>query len=405
MNHKVRKRLGLLLITAILVSVSLLFTALTPSQATIQKEIRGVWLTNVDSDILFSKENIEAGLERLGNLNFNTVYPTVWQGGYTLYPSKVAATTFGQELDPNPALQGRDMLQEVITAGHERGLSVIPWFEFGFMTTADSELVKRHPDWLTQRRDGTTIKPAGEHEWVWLNPFHPGVQDFILDLVVEVVSNYDVDGIQFDDHFGLPVEFGYDPYTVGLYEQELNGLTPADNPQETFWVRWRADKLNQFMERVFYAIKEANPDCLVSLSPNPLHFALPAYLQDWFTWERKGWIEDLVLQIYRPDLERFITELERTEVELAKHHIPVAVGILSGLKDRPTPISTIQKQVEAVRDRDFAGVSFFFYESLWKWAEEAPVVRTRRLKSLFDEPARRPSLDPSGQQSGQAQTN
>jgi uncharacterized lipoprotein YddW (UPF0748 family) len=363
------------------------------SQAVVQREIRGVWLTNVDSDILFSQENLEAGLDRLDSLNFNTVYPTIWQGGYTLYPSQVAQATFGQQLDPNPALQERDMLQEVITAGHERGLTVIPWFEFGFMTTADSELVRRHPDWLTQRQDGTRIKKAGEHEWVWLNPFHPEVQDFILDLVVEVVSNYDVDGIQFDDHFGLPVEFGYDPYTVGLYEQELQGLTPSDNPQETFWVRWRADKINQFMERVFYRIKAANPDCLVSLSPNPLHFALPAYLQDWFTWERKGWIEEIVLQVYRPDLDRFITELERTEVQLAKNHIPVAIGILSGLKDRPTPMSTIKQQVEAVRDRDFAGVSFFFYESLWKWSEESPLTRMRQLRNLFPHPVPRPNLE------------
>jgi uncharacterized lipoprotein YddW (UPF0748 family) len=392
MNSKVSKRFSIFLIATILISIGIFFASSVPSQATIRKEIRGVWLTNVDSDVLFSKENLKTGLDRVENLNFNTVYPTIWQGGYTLYPSEVAQASFGQKLDPNQALQGRDMLQEVIIEGHKRGLTVIPWFEFGFMNTADSELVKRHPDWLTQRQDGTTIQQVGEHEWVWLNPFHPEVQEFILDLIIEVVSNYDVDGIQFDDHFGLPVEFGYDPYTVSLYEQELNGLTPANNPQETFWVRWRADKLNQFMERVFHAIKEANPDCLVSLSPNPLHFALPAHLQDWFTWERKGWIEDIVLQIYRPDLERFVAELERTEVELAKSHIPVAIGILSGLKNRPTPMSTIKQQVEAVRDRDFAGVSFFFYESLWQWSEESPIVRTRKLQELFPHPAQRPDL-------------
>ncbi len=385
------KRKVIYFLISFLIIIGISFNSIAVSQSPTKTEVRGVWLTNIDSDILFSKSNIQAGLDRLVKLNFNTIYPTVWQEGYTLYPSKVAKETFGISLDPNPDLQQRDMLQEIITEGHKRGLTVIPWFEFGFMSPAESELAQQHPDWLTQRQDGTKIRKEGSSERVWLNPFQPEVQEFILDLVTEIVTNYDVDGIQFDDHFALPSDFGYDDFTVSLYEQELKGLTPSDNFQETFWVRWRADKLNQFMERMFYAIKAANPDCLVSLSPNPLHFSLPAYLQDWFTWERKGWIEEIALQVYRPDLDRFITELERTEVELAKAHIPVSIGILSGLKDRSTSTHTIIEQVEAVRDRDFAGVSFFFYESLWNWTEDLPAVREGRLQHLFSQPAKRPS--------------
>ncbi|MDY7020674.1 MAG: family 10 glycosylhydrolase, partial [Cyanobacteriota bacterium] len=220
----------------------------------------------------------------------------------------------------------------------------------------------------------------------------PEVQQFILDLIAEIVRNYDVDGIQFDDHFALPSDFGYDEYTVSLYQAEHEGKLPSEDFYETYWVRWRADKLNQFVERVFETVKAIDQECIVSLSPNPLHFALPASLQDWFTWERKGWIEEIVLQVYRPDLERFITELERTEVELGKNHIPFAVGILSGLKNRPTPMSTIEQQVEKAREYDLAGVSFFFYESLWRWSEESSQERQNRLKKLFPIPVRRPSV-------------
>jgi len=77
-------------------------------------------------------------------------------------------------------------------------MGVIPWFEFGFMAPADSDLAKRHPDWLTSRRDGSQIWIEGKHE-VWLNPFRPEVQQFIQDLILEIVSK-DIDGIQFDDH-------------------------------------------------------------------------------------------------------------------------------------------------------------------------------------------------------------
>jgi uncharacterized lipoprotein YddW (UPF0748 family) len=121
------------------------------------------------------------------------------------------------------------MLKEMIQQGHQKGMRVIPWFEFGLMAPADSELAKRHPDWLTNRRDGSKIKKDDPnnpiHDRVLLNPFKPEVQQFIKDLVVEVVSNYDVDGIQLDDHFGLPSDFGYDDFTVQLYKKEHPPVT------------------------------------------------------------------------------------------------------------------------------------------------------------------------------------
>lgn len=43
-----------------------------------------------------------------------------------------------------------------------------------------------------------------------------------MDLVVEICSRYQVDGIQFDDHLALPKDFGYDAYTVILYREEMN---------------------------------------------------------------------------------------------------------------------------------------------------------------------------------------
>jgi uncharacterized lipoprotein YddW (UPF0748 family) len=390
--RKIRRFLALLLIATFSVIAAGGIATAQVNPFADRGEIRGVWLTNIDSDAMYSPISTKLAVDRLARLNFNTIYPTVWQGGYTLYPSPVAQRVFGKSLDPHPELQGRDVLQEIVKEGHKKGLAVIPWFEFGFMAPANSELAKQHPEWLTKKSDGSTIKMEGVEPRVWLNPFHPEVQQFILDLIVEIVANYDIDGIQFDDHFGLPSEFGYDDYTVGLYEKELPGLSPSKEPKETFWVRWRADKINEFMERVFYAVKAIKQDCIISLSPNPFHFALPAYLQDWFTWERKGFIEEIVLQVYRPDLDRFIAELERTEVELAKNHIPVAIGILSGLKNRSTPIQKIQEQVEATRQRGFAGVSFFFYESLWSWSKEPSILRQLVLQRMFSDSVERPRV-------------
>ena len=381
------------------VSSNYIATAGTPAAPS--QEIRGVWLTNIDSDVLFDRDRLSGAIQRLGELNFNTVYPVVWNCGYTLYPSAVAQREIGRSLLPEPGLQGRDILTEIVTQGHQKNLAVIPWFEFGFMTTADSgkpqcnptsELAKRHPDWLTQRRDGTKIWKEGPHDRLWLNPYRPEVQQFIKDLVVEIVTKYDVDGIQFDDHFGLPYDFGYDAFTVALYKKEHGGQSPPADPKNAEWVRWRANKITDFLTQVFRAVKERKSNVIISLSPNPLQFSYNYSLADWANWERQGLIEELIVQVYRNDLNSFINELQRPEMEAAKRHIPTAIGVIAGVKPSPVPIAQIQQQVQAVRKRGFAGESLFFYESLWNLGKETPSERQSALKKLFPATATRPTI-------------
>ena len=132
------------------------------------------------------------------------------------------------------------------------------------------------------------------------------------------------------------------------------------------------------------------PRPIVSVSPNPQYFSLNSFLLDWYRWERKGLIEELIVQIYRDRQDSFIRELEQPEIIAAREHIPVAIGILSGLKGREIPWQKIAKQVSIARERDYAGVSFFFYESLWNLAPESNAMRQAALKNLFHHQKQRP---------------
>lgn len=360
-------------------------------------EIRGVWLTNIDSKVMFEPKQLTGAIAALSKLNFNTIYPTVWNWGYTLYPSSVAQKVTGYPLDPAPELQRRDPLDEIAQQGKKLGMTVIPWFEFGFMAPADSELAKRHPEWLVQRRDGTTIwLESNIHQRVWLNPLHPEVQQFITDLILEIINRDGVGGIQLDDHFGYPSEFGYDPLTEKLYRQEHGGHPPPANHQEREWIQWRADKITAYMQQLRRAIREKQPSALVSLSPNPQQFSLEAFLLDWFRWQQLGLIDELVVQLYRDNHKDFLRELAQPELQATKNRIPVGVGILSGVKGKLVPIKRIQQQVQATRDRGFAGVSFFFYESLWQMSPESPQERQKALKSVFPKPEKRPAGQSNG---------
>ncbi|WP_293115788.1 glycoside hydrolase family 10 protein [Okeania sp. SIO1I7] len=411
-------------VTIAFLSISLYAIVSSPKLVTAKaipekKEVRGVWITNVSSTVLFAPWGINRALRQLSQLNFNTVYPVTWNRGNTFYPSDLARKVTGQPQDPTLATfrLGRDVLREIFTQSHRQGLRVIPWFEYGFMAPINSLLVKRHPHWVTTSLDKnrnfsedifelelkdllpetdeqsllTTLQQSLSINNVWLNPIHPQVQKFFIDLVLEVVKKYDVDGIQIDDRFAMPVQLGYDPITVRLYREQHQGKMPPEDFTDPEWMQWRANQITALMERLYKAVKAVKPNCIVSLSSNPDDFAYKLYLQDWPTWIKRGIVDEFVLQVYRDNLPSFLTELEQPEVKLAKSKIPFSIGILTGTMKTPMKIEQIQQQVKAVRDRHFAGVSFFYWETLWGYmTPNSPQERRTGFKQMFPTSVSRP---------------
>jgi uncharacterized lipoprotein YddW (UPF0748 family) len=200
-----------------------------------------------------------------------------------------------------------------------------------------------------------------------------------------------VDGIQLDDHFGMPVQFGYDRFTIQLYQQEHQGKTPPGNAFDSEWMRWRADKLTHFMAQIYQAVKAVKPHARISLSPNSQYYAYKYYLQDWESWVKKGLVDELILQVYRDGKNTFISELEKPAVQLARTQIPVSIGISTGTVRNPVDIAQIREQVQAVRDRHFPGISFFYWESLWGYiTPESPQQRRQAFLEMFNGKAIRP---------------
>lgn len=361
--------------------------------AAVSSEIRGVWMTSNDMDVMLDRPKLEASFDQLAALNFNTLYPVVWNSGYVLYPSTTA-----QQEDIQPFIrrgfQDYDVLEEVTDQAHQRGLLVVPWFEFGFMTPPTSELARNHPDWITYKRDGGKTWVGAAGEVVWLNPFKQEVQQFLLNLVAEVLNQYDVDGIQFDDHISLPVEFGYDRYTRNLYYRETGRAAP-NNPRDAAWMAWRANKITNFVSKLKQVVEAKKPGAILSIAPNPYDTAYNSYLQDWVTWVNRGFVDEIVIQVYRHELNAFVAQLNRPEVQATRRKIPTGVGVLTGLRTKPVPIRFIQEKVQAARSQGL-GVSFFYYESLWEASEEPLEERLAGLQQLFPWPAQRMALSDRG---------
>jgi uncharacterized lipoprotein YddW (UPF0748 family) len=382
------------------------------------QEVRGVWMTVNDSEVWMNRDRMHQAVDELARSNFNTIYPVVWNSGYVMYPSPFAQKAGIQSFIPL-GKQKQDTLAELIAYAHQRRLRVIPWMEFGFMTPPTSELAMLHPNWLTQKKDGTQTDDESVGEVVWLNPFRPEVQQFFSGLVTEVASRYDVDGIQFDDHTSLPSKFGYDPYTLDLYakdaekakeaekaraiekakniqkakkqvKQEATELketkevkTPmATDPKVSEWVKWRANKLTDYIVQLQQTVKTIRPKVVFSVAPNPYDTAYLGSLQDWLAWVRKGIVDELLVQVYRTDFNSFIAQVNRPELQEAKKKISTGIGVLTGLRNRQIPMAQIQAQTKYVRSQGL-GVTFFYFESLWDYAPESIQQRQTQFQALL----------------------
>jgi len=140
-------------------------------------------------------------------------------------------------------------------------------------------------------------------------------------------------------------------------------------------------------------VRARRPGAIISVSPNYYDFAYKLQLQDWRAWVRQGIADEVLVQIYRPDLESFTPHLWRPEVQEARQRIPTAIAIMSGQRNRPAPASLLQQKVSESRQAGL-GVGFFYLESLWALGPETAEERQALLARLFAAPAGRLGVSP-----------
>ena len=170
-----------------------------------KREFRAVWIATVynidwprtkDYAESTQKADFNKILDFYKDLNFNAVIAQIRMAGDVLYPSKYEpwARYLTQKEGKDP---GYDPLAFMIEETHRRGLEYHAWFNpYRASMTLDStsfdqkHAFHQHRDWLI---------PYGNR--FYFNPGLPEVRKYVTDIIMEVVQNYDVDAIHFDDYF------------------------------------------------------------------------------------------------------------------------------------------------------------------------------------------------------------
>jgi uncharacterized lipoprotein YddW (UPF0748 family) len=302
-------------------------------------------------------------MQLLADTGFNTVFPVVWNNGYTLYPSAILQKNFRVEISPTFA--GRDILAEVIAAADRLGLEVIPWFEYGFAASYKNNgghILARKPEWAGKNRDNKLLI---KNDFVWMNALDLEVQDFVLDLLLEVVKNYQVAGVQGDDRLpAMPSEGGYDDRTKALYRSQF-GSDPPLSSKNGDWLKWRSNILTDFLARLYREIKSINKNLIISMSPSHYPFGFNEYLQDVPSWIDLQIVDLLHPQLYRRNLTEYQRLVDDVVDRFGSEQLSIiAPGILTRIGDYQISSDNLWQSIVYNRQAGIRGEVLFFFESL-----------------------------------------
>lgn len=278
-----------------------------------QREFRGVWIAtvlNIDyprsptTNSIAQQEQWKNLLDNYQDLGFNAVIVQIRPAADALYPSKFAPwSKYLTGEQGHPPDSDYDPLDFMIKEAHKRSMEFHAWFNpyratmnLDSLNLAQNHIIKQRPDWVL--RYGSKY---------YLNPALPDVRNYLVDIVMEVVDNYDIDAVHFDDYF---------------YPYQIQGEAFPDSLDYVFYGNnsfksiedWRRNNVDQLIEKLSMRIKESKGHVKFGISPfgvwrnqsnDPKGSATRAgatsydhLYADVLKWLRRGWIDYIAPQIY-----------------------------------------------------------------------------------------------------------
>jgi len=298
------------------VTVFLLFFSVNLLIGQVKREMRAVWIatvTNIDwpisrfDAVAKQKTDLTNLLDNLQSAGINCVIFQIRPECDALYVSSIEPWSYwltGQQGKiPDPFY---DPLEFAITEAHARGMELHAWFNpyraersVGSYALSPNHVVYQHPDWILY------FSKINQN---LLDPGLQSVRDFVTEVIVDVVSRYNVDGVHFDDYF----------YPYPNSSVEFPGITTEDAATFANYPRgftdigdWRRDNVNLLVAQVNGGIKSIKPYVKFGISPFGIWkngvpagiIGLDAYSEiyaDALSWISSNIIDYLTPQLYWP---------------------------------------------------------------------------------------------------------
>lgn len=232
-------------------------------------EMKAMWISYLEFLRMPKEEGafkaaVDRMMDQCVSYGMNAVIVQVRADSDAMYPSKYfpwskfASGTQGA--DP-----GYDPLAYMVEAAHRRNLEFHAWvnpyrvtgYKMGWDEVSSGNPAKV---WLSDDTSSNDRWALLHNGFYYYNPSVPEVRELVVNGVKEIVENYDVDGIHFDDYF-YPSLNDNDPklwFDKPEYDQSGAAMSPA---------AWRRENVNKLVREVYQAVKRENPSLVFGISP------------------------------------------------------------------------------------------------------------------------------------------
>lgn len=263
------RRLNLVIVMIVTVCLSHTSSGEDNSENRVILDETFAWLTPHQADTM---------LRRISSAHFNVIAPIVWHGRGVAWKSQLAPAEplwakarAGNETDP---------LRYLIAKAHSLGIEVHPWFTVAL----------RQREFLANYYDAGTPPSA-------FDIHNPLFREFIVKLMLEVVANYDIDGLNMDYVRSMGVCVS--ERCISEYRQKYGrNLLEDVNAKEgeigwTTIAEWNSEAIDEIVKTVAEKARVIKPRIVISVSSHAGLSALKVQGTDSIRWANRGWIDVL----------------------------------------------------------------------------------------------------------------
>lgn len=362
--------------------------AIKTSLPYIKTELKGTWIRPTET----SKEQIIATLDNIKAEGFNSVFLETYFHGKTIFPSKTM-NKYGFTVQ-NEKFEGFDPLDVWIKEAHKRDIKVHIWFQSFYVgnqppESNPSSILSVRPDWGNKIKkfasSPTATKSVSEHNGYFIDPANPEVQEFLLELLDEIITTYKPDGINLDYIRYPNATANNDQNAWGFTEYARNdfksvyGVDPIDlTTADANWYDWnqyRRNNITNFVKKVGKLGREKNVYISAVIFPD-LASALASKQQDWRTWSANSYIDGFtpLFLTYDPKmLASMMNDVMRIKAPCTDLYAGLFVTFMGGAPE------DLIRQIYQTRIMNANGVIIFDY------AHTTPVYASTLMASVFNE--------------------
>lgn len=347
---------------------------LCPIQA--KPEYRALWVDSWNPGMT-DPGSCKLMVSRARQHNFNTLFVEVCKTMDAYYKSKILPA--GTGINP----PGFDPLLATLRHAKPkdpkiRNLDVHAWVvalrawkdkPYPQKEMVPKHVMRKHPDWLSKDSKG---RKFGDSNY-FLDPGHPGVQDFVVSICTEIVRKYkNLDGLHLD-YIRYPGNtWGYNEVALKRFREE-SGRKGKPAPEDPEWSAWRRQQVNHLVRRIATEVKAINPGIKLSAAtitwggvPEGDFKKTRAYndaLQNWIGWVDAGYLDMNVPMIYKRGSKSSQAQDFVDWVNLARKSNPHR-HFITGLGAWLNPLKTTIRQGKVARQHKADGVCFFSYNQM-----------------------------------------